>query len=235
MSLHKLIILLFLTFILSGCAHTLWIHKNFDAIKSRIDTISIVFPQVEYSVMNGKVKKTKFGYSMFISKNVADVLKDVINEGDFLPKSATITYDSTIINQSLPRYFSNPTMKYEQMRDSLQTSQGEERIFPLTPELQVLVDSVHTKYFIYVTGIAFGTTENLKRYDIVQEETFKLLYDRPFVYEYQWDGLQLLLCLVETKSKEVLWYNYNEAKHSKYNPLLKEDIKNLCLKLLNTK
>jgi hypothetical protein len=219
--------------VLSGCGtQTVWMKKNLDTMKPDIDSVSIIFPHVKYSEKSGEAKVTKVGYSVFVSRMIAEVLKEIIDEGNCVPKSATIMLDSTVIDQWLPQYFLNSIIKYKQICDSLQKSQNEHGTFTLTPELQLLVDNVTTKYFIFVSGIAFGTSEESKRYDMLQAETFKLFYDRPFIYDYQWSGLQLYIYIVETKSKEIVWHNYNDPRDTKYSPIKKEDVKDLCKKLM---
>ncbi len=86
-----------------------------------------------------------------------------------------------------------------------------------------------------VTGIAFGVSEGKKHFDLLQRESFRLFYDRPFVYDYQWYGLQMEIALVDAASNKVIWYNYNDERDSNYNPLEKERVKDLCLKLLKAK
>jgi hypothetical protein len=235
MNKKNIILLFLLTTLLSGCTQGLWLTNNFNAIKSDIDTVSIILPHVEYTIINGETRTTNNAYGMFISINVAAVLKEVIAEGNFISKSAINMCDTTIINDWLSQNFINSTKNYHHIVDSLRRSKNEERIFPLTPELQLLVDQVKSRHFIFVEGVAFGTTEDSKRFDLLQAETFKLFYDRPYIYDFQWSGLQLRILLIETKSKKVLWSNYNTNKDSKYNPLKNQGIKDLCTKLLKGK
>ena len=228
-------ILFLLATLLSGCTQRLWLTNNFDAVKSDIDTVSIILPHVEYTIIDGESRTINNAFGMLTSINVAAVLKETINEGNFIAKTAIYMCDSTFINDWLSKHFVNSTKIYHRIVDSLQRSKNEERIFPLTPELQLLVDQVKSRHFIFVDGIAFGTTEDSKRFDLLQAETFKLFYDRPYIYDFQWSGLQLRIFMIETKSKKVIWSNYNTNKDSKYNPLRNQGIKDLCIKLLKEK
>jgi len=58
------------------------------------------------------------------------------------------------------------------------------------------------------------------------------MYDHAFPCNYQWNGLQLQISLVDAKTMEVLWYNYNKEKDSEYDPFKKNEVKDLCLKLM---
>ena len=86
--------------------------------------------------------------------------------------------------------------------------------------------------FIYIKGTANGTSEDAKRFDAIQLQTFKMFYGNNYAYNYQWDSLQLHIYLVERESGEILWYNYNKDDDTKYHPMQKEEIKNLLMKLL---
>jgi hypothetical protein len=218
--------------LLSGCTQNFSIKNNLDAIKPDIDTVSIIFPHVEYYEVGLEAKKTNLGYSTYVSRTVADILKEIVDSGNFMPKNATIIYDSTIIEHWMPRYYSNSLEKYRQICDSLKSSQDEKRTFPVSSELQLLIDKVSTKYFIFVGGTAFEASEDKKRYDFLQSQTFKLFYDRPFIYDYQWQGLQLHIFIVGKKSMKIFWYKYNEDEDTRYDPANEEDIYDLCLKLL---
>jgi hypothetical protein len=217
---------------LSSCTRTLWVQKGFDSRKTDIDTVTIIFPQIEYSVKYGEVKRAITGYSLFVSRNVGEVLKELVDEGDFGPKSATLLDDSLIIDRWLDSYFSTSMEEFREMWDSTQRSRSGERILPLTPEIRSTVDEVKTRYFIFVTGLAYGTYEGTKQYDLAEAEFFRLFYGRPFIYDYQWEGLQVQIFLVDRESDEVVWYNQNKDTDSRYNPLEKKDIRNLCLKLM---
>ncbi len=92
---------------------------------------------------------------MLTSINVAAVLKEAINEGNFISKSAINMCDSKFINDWLSKHFVNSTKNYHRIIDSLQRSKNEERIFPLTPELQLLVDQVKSRHFIFIEGYCF--------------------------------------------------------------------------------
>ena len=235
MNLSKSFSVLIAAFLLSSCAQTAWVHKDFDSIKPNIDTVTILFPEIEFSEIDGDVKEIKPAYSVFVSNNVADVLKEIIDEGIFAPKYATILCDSFVVGRWIQNRYSNTRSQYNLLRESIRSSHNDKKTMRLTPEFRSIMDNVHTEYFILVTGLAFGTSENTKREDMMQAETFELLYDHAFSYNYQWNGLQLQIALINVKTMEILWYNRNSERDSKYNPAKKEEVKDLCVKLLNPK
>ncbi|HTR82461.1 MAG TPA: hypothetical protein VMM58_12595 [Bacteroidota bacterium] len=215
-----------------GCSHTEWVRKDFNSVKTAIDTVSVIFPQIDYYVKYGATAKTKRGYSLFVSNNVADVVKGIIDEGKFGPHVAILVEDSVVIDQWILSYLSHSMEGFSSRWDSAQTSPSEEKLLPLTPEMKSALDRVNTRYFVFVTGTAYGTSNDKKIFDMIQSETFKLLYDRSFAYDYQWNGLRLQIFLVDKKTDEILWYNYNRERDSQYNPLEKQEIYSLCLKMM---
>jgi hypothetical protein len=227
----KFFLLLAAFVLISGCSQTLWISRDFDSIKTGIDTIPIILPHISYYEKSGEVNKLLLGRTLFVSSNVAEILKETIDEGIFISKSTIILNDSMVTSQWLPRYFLSSIKKYAKIDDSIQASDNGGKTFPITPELKLLVDQVNTRYFIFINGTAFGTQEDSKQYDIQQAQTFELFYDSNFSYEYQWYGLQLHIYLVEKESNEIIWDNYNKSRDTNYDPLNNNDIKELCLKL----
>jgi hypothetical protein len=219
-------------FMVVGCSGTKWANKDYNAIKSGIDTVSIVFPHVEYYEKSGEAKIIKTGHSVFVSRKVADVLKEIIDNEHSIAKSAVLICDSMVIDQWMPTCFSNSIVSYKRICDSMLKSESGKKVFQITSDLQPLIDKVTTKYFLFVNGTAYGTTEETKRYDFNQAQTFKLLYDRPFIYDYQWSGLQLHVYLVDKETKELLWHNSNDSRDTKYDPIKEEEVKELCKKLV---
>jgi hypothetical protein len=216
-----------------GCEHAFWVQKDFDSLRTSIDTVSIIFPQIEYLVKYGNTAKTKRGYSLFVSNNVADVVKEIIDKGTFGPHAAVVVKDSLVIDQWIRNYDTDSLEIFRSIWDSVRTSHSGGKIFPLTPRVKDMFDEVSTRYIIYVTGIAYGTSNDKKFFDMIQSETFQLFYDRPDAYDYQWNGLQLHIFVVDKRSDEVLWYNYNGENDSKYDPLNKSQIYALCSKLMD--
>jgi hypothetical protein len=199
-----------------------------------IDTISVLFPEVEYAEKDSKIEKSKTGYNVYISRNIADILKELIDGGNFLSKHVTILYEPSMSRQSLPEYYENAIIKFNQIRDSLELFRNKNRIFPINTALRKLLNKTNTRYFLYVTGLAFGTSEATKQYYMAQKQLFQQLYQNTLVHNYQWWGLQLQLVLLDAKSGRILWYNYNKENDSNYNPLNKDDIRRLCLELLQS-
>ena len=197
-----------------------------------MDTVSILFPEIEYSEKDSKIEKSKTGYNVLISRNVADVLKELIDNGNFVPKYAKILYAPSMSNQSMPGYYENAIIKFGQIHDSLETYKEEKRMFPINPGLRNLLNKTNSKYFLYVTGLAFGTSEATKQYYLAQKQLFQQLYYSTLAYNYQMHGLHLQIVLVNAGSGQILWYSYNKENNSNYNPLDKNDIRRLCLKLL---
>jgi hypothetical protein len=218
-----------------GCTQRSTLKQEFHTMKSGGDSITILFPHVEYSEKSGESKTAKTGYSVFVSRKVADVLKELIDKRHFISNSASVLLDSSIADGWFPRNYFNSVQQYKRICDSLMKSSAEKKYFPVASNLQELIDKVSTKYFVFVSGVVFGTTEETKRYDMVQAQTFKLFYDRPFVYDYQWSGLRLQIWVMEKASKEIVWYNYNDSRDTQYDPIRDREIEMLCEKLLEGK
>jgi hypothetical protein len=104
----------------------------------------------------------------------------------------------------------------------------------LTPELSSVLRAAGAKHFICVQGKAFTTPEKFKQNDLLQIDSFRTFFDVPLQYDYQWSGLRLEIALVSATG-DVLWYNRNLARDSKFDPSDSEQIRNLCLKLLSAR
>jgi hypothetical protein len=232
MNLHRYIALLLVAGLSLSCSRTASVQKSFDSVLPSVDTISILFPRIVYSEKSGAAEKAKTGHSIYVSQNIAYVLKEIIDEGRFEPKSATILYDSLTIGQWAQTQLSNPNERFKALRDSLRVTQEGKRIFPLTPELQSLAAEGNSRFVLCVDGVAYGTTEHAKLFDMLQRETFDRFYNRPYAYDYQWSGLQVQIAVVDAQSREVLWMNSNDERDTRYDPLIKKDVRDLCLKIL---
>jgi hypothetical protein len=232
MKLYKIIGILLAAYLLISCSRTALVRKSFDSALPNVDTLSILFPRVVYVEKNRNVERAKTGHSIYVSQNIAYVLKEIIDEGKFAAQSATILYDTLMIGQWAQAELPSSVTRFKEMRDSLQKGTSSGNIFSVFPEWRSLLDKSNSRYALCVDGIAYGTSEHSKQFDLLQRETFDRFYGRPYVYEYQWIGLQLRMFLVDAKSGEILWNNSNGASDSKYDPLRKEDVRDLCLKLL---
>lgn len=199
-----------------------------------IDSVSILFPEIEYAEKESKIEKSKTGYNVLISRNTADVLKELIDGGNFVSKHANIVYEPSMSKQSIPGYYENAILKFNQIHDSLEAFRNEKKMFPIIPGLRNLLKKTNIRYFFYVTGLAFGTSEATKQYYMAQKQMFQQLYQNTLVNDYQWWGLRLQLVLVDARTGRILWYNYNKEYDSNYNPLNKDDIRRLCLELLQS-
>jgi hypothetical protein len=232
MKYHRLLTIQYAVFIFLICCQPVIVKKNFAAANSGTDTVSVLFPEIDYSEKDSKLEKSKTGYNVFISRNIAEVLKDLIDKGNFMFRHANILYDPSMSSQSLPGYYENSIIKFNRIHDSLETFKEEKRVFPINPTLRKLLNAAHSHYFLYVTGLAFGTSEATRQYYLAQQQLFEQLYFNTLVNNYQFYGLQLQIVLVDTRTGKILWYNYNGENDCKYNPLEKSDIERLCLKLL---
>lgn len=228
-------LLIAVVYLFSGCSKTVWIQKDFAATAPVLDTVSIIFPQIEYAERNGEKMKTKSGHSYYVSKQVAEVLKEQIDSGIFIVRNANIVFDSILTIKWMRNNFADSKRLHKQMLDSLKSTMGETRTIPLIPELQQAVDLIHTRYYLLVTGYSFGTNETTKRFDLIQQQTFEQLYDHAFAQENDWFGLTLQITLIDSRTNEILWYSYNKEQESRYDPLDRERVKDLCLGLLTTK
>ncbi len=199
-----------------------------------IDTISILFPEIEYAEKDSKIERSKIGYNVLISRNVADILKELIDRGDFISKYSKILYHPSMSSQTMPSYYENAILKFDMIRDSLEAFRNEKKMFPIVHGLRKLLNRTNTRYFLYITGMAFGTSEATKQYYMAQKQMFQQIYQNTLVNDYQLWGLQMQLVLVDAGTGQILWYNYNKENDSIYNPLNREDIRRLCLKLLQS-
>ncbi len=217
---------------LCGCARMPWVSRDFRTARTGMDTLSIIFPRIEYSVKSGDVSTPKSGYSVFVSQAVADAMKRVIDGGGYIPKAAVVVCDTAWVSRWLSAGFSPRTGQHRPLWDSLQASEDGRKFFPANGQFSEIKTTLTTRYFLYVSGVAFGTTEATKQFDLQQRSTFKVFYDRPLTYEYQWQGLSLELALVDGQSGEVIWYNANDPRESNYDPLDQEQVETLCASLL---
>jgi len=232
MNAYKLIAILFAAALLSGCTHTLWINNNYESIKPNIDKVVIIFPEIEFSEKIGDSKEIRSPHSVFVSRNVAETVKEIIDEGNFAPKHAAIFCDTLLVGKWIQNRFSGASVKYKQMRDAMNQSKDNKIILPSNDELKSLIKKANSDYVVIITGHGYGTSEQTKQHDILQLEAFDLLFDHAFPYDCQWSGLQLQISLVDAKTMEILWYNYNKEKDSEYDPFKKNEVKDLCLKLM---
>lgn len=232
MNVHKYFAVLLVACVFSSCSRTASVQRSFDSVLPNVDTISILFPRIVYSEKSGALEKTKTGHSIYVSQNIAYVLKEIIDEGRFAPKSAVILYDSLMIGQWAQTQLSGESARFKEMRDSLSAGREGKRVYPLAPEWQSLAEKGKSRYVLCVDGIAYGTSEHAKLFDMLQRESFDRFYNRPYAYEYQWTGLQLQIAVVDAKSREILWNLSNDERNSRYDPLKKEDVRDLCLKIL---
>ena len=217
--------------LMTGCTTTAWIQKNFDAVKPGMDTVSVLFPQIEFSERVGEVNKLKSGSSIFVSKNVAEAVKELVDRGKFIPKAAVIADDSVVLDQWFRSYSSKSMASFKTIKDSL-AAPGETKILPVGQEILSLIDRLPSKYFIFIAGVGYRFSKATKQYAFEQEQIYRMFYDRPNMTKNQYYGLKLLFALVEVKSKEVLWYTYNGDENSQYDPLVKEEVQQLCSALL---
>jgi hypothetical protein len=195
--------------------------------------VAVIFPQIEYFERRGKVLRPHPEENFVVSHNVSEAIKEIIGQGNALLPSARLIEDSVIASRDTVDCLSRSMKKYNLIRDSLRASADEERSFTLIPELRSLGARTHTDYFVIVVGKAFETPEKSKQDDMLQLDSFSLFYDHPFEYAYQWCGLKIEIALVDARSTEVVWYNYNKEKDSNYSPFEKERVKDLCRKLMN--
>ncbi|MCK9244699.1 MAG: hypothetical protein M0R34_02675 [Candidatus Marinimicrobia bacterium] len=232
MQLKILIPILSIIILLGCCTQNAIIKKETSLDLSNLGSISILFPHINYYETHGEIKVLKPGHSLYVSKNVENIFLEIIGEGKYLPKTSTIITDTTIINQWIPQNFLKSIAYYDKITDSTRVSQSQTSIFPLTPELKQLVEKVDSEYFIFISGIALGASDESKKYDVMQAQIYELFYDAAFSYDYQWYSLLLNIYVVDKKSNEVVWYRYNDTRNAKYDALKKSDIKSLCIKLL---
>lgn len=229
---NNLLLILFTIVLLSGCSQTVWVSKNFDTIKSEIDTLAIILPHVKYFEKIGETENVKRGHCIFVSINVANILAEIINDGKFLSQTVAVQIDSNLIHNWIPRYYLDSIEKYDNLNNSIHLHQNGGNTFPITTELKLLLDEIDTKYLLFVHGHAFGTSIETMEFDILQAQTHAILYDQAFSYDYQWNGLKLHLYIIDKNSGEIVWYRANSNGDNKYNPLRNDEIKDLCLNLL---
>ena len=235
MKLIRLMPVLFVITMIYGCTGNLWIDKDVKKMQPQIDKVLILFPHIEYYVKDDDRKISNNMKGVVISKNISSVLKDIIEKGKFVAKAVVVENDTDFVNQWIAVNYLHSLKHYKKIDKLITISKVGKKIFPMTPELKLLLDKTDADYFIFINGTSFGTTDNSKSNDIIQARTFAILYNHSFAYEYQWDGLQLQIFLVEKKSNEIVWSNQSDSKRSKYNPFIKDEIRELCVSLFEQK
>lgn len=233
MKLKTIASFLFAVFLISGCSEKPWVSKNYQEVKPKIDTATIIFPHIEYFEKIGDKKYLIPDSSIIVSGNVAKILKEMLNERKTLVNNAIIQNDSIVTKQWIPRYFLTSAVTYSNIVDILKDQKDGKNVFPLTYDVKLLTDRLNTRYFIFVTGKAFEASAGTKDYDVYQSRTFERLYGQTFAYTFDWYGLELHIFLVDKQTNKILWSNYNEGQNSKYNPFIKKDVTALCKDLLN--
>ncbi len=224
---------LFLILILFGCsASTIYKSGNFDTIHLSIDTVAIIFPHIEYIERTVEGEKPIYGAGIYVSHVVANLLSEILNQKKFFGTAIPMRIDSVFTDIWLPQYYQSSLIQYRDLSSSLKPVNNEKKIFVETDEIKKLIDNVQQKYYFVALGKAFGTSEELKYYDFTQAQTFQKLFNRFFVYDYQWYGLQLDLYLVDKETKTIVWYNGNTISDIRYDPMSEDEVKYLISKII---
>jgi len=227
----KIFLFLFIVSFLFFCSRSTWTNSLNDT-NSPKNSISILFPHIEYIERNENGNIVKRGHSLFVSKTIADIAKEIIDYGDFIPASANILVNSLITCQWIRKYLFKSIINYRNVDDTLMMKQKGKKVFPVTAQLEQLVNKVDTEHYIFINGIAIGASEKIKQIESSQQQTFELYYDKPSAYDYSWHGLVLHIYIIEKKSSEVIWYAYNETSNQRCDPLNRVDLQELMQKLL---
>jgi hypothetical protein len=214
MKLKNLIALIVLAGMLSGCGTTLWTSSDYESTRSTIDTVAFILPHIYYVQLVHKEMWPSADSADIVSHRVANAVTQLMGATGFLPHSAVIVM--------------------AQLQDSLRLTRDGGLKYAVTPELLSVLHTAHAKYFLWVQGKAYTTPEKLKQDDLLQIEAFRTFYDLPLLYDYQWSGLRLEISLVSA-SGDVLWYNRNLPRDSKYDPSDIKQIRSLCETLMSAR
>jgi hypothetical protein len=220
--------LMVLLLVTSGCTNSM--HKDFHNIKSTINTIAIVSPQIDFYVKVKEDLYPKPEHNSIIAENIATVIREVLNEKDIFNNSSLIPVDANLIEVELRKNPIKPTKNLKTILDSLKNNIDKGNTF--IPQLSFFAEKVSMDCIMLIRGQAYGVSDLSTFKDIANKQAFQLLYDDPLRYEYQWFGLELEIALVEAKTTEVIWFNFNKKSKSKYDPFNNESIKDLCEDLL---
>jgi hypothetical protein len=218
--------LFFLTlFLLNISSCTNFIHKDFYKIQSTIHTIAIVSPQIEFYEKVGEEFYLKPENNSIVSNNIAQVIKNVVNEKSIFNNATLIPVNTILVEVELRKNSIKPTKTLKAILDSLKTNinNGNTSI----PQLNFFDEKVNVDCIMLIRGKAYRVVDMSTYKDIANKQAFQLLYDNPLYYEYQWVGLELEIALVDPKTTEVIWFNYNKVSKSKYDPFNNESIKDL--------
>ncbi len=214
--------------IVSSCTN--FIHKDFHNIKSTINTIAIVSPQIDFY---DKVKDDLYPkpeHNSTISENIATVIGNILNEKRIFNKANLIPIKTNLVEVELRKNTIKPTKNLKAILDSLKINidNGNTAI----PQLGFFAEKVSVDCIMLIRGQAYRVDDMTTYKDIANKQAFQLLYDNPLYYEYQWCGLELEIALVDAKTTEVIWFNFNKKSKSKYDPFNNESTKDLCEDIL---
>ncbi len=234
MSIYKSILVFFTFFLISSCSQSSFVQKDFVSVKQQIDTVNVVFPQIEY-VWKSTIETNNPNISLEISKNFAEVLRKVIEKEKSINKPVKLLYFPKTVERWSNDLSSEKRKEYIRLSSYFNTSPDGKTILEYENGIDSLISLTNAKYLLFVRGIAFETDMAVKHEDIQQRERFKLFFDSPMDYQSQWYGMQVEMAIVYRDTNEVIWYNYNKVEDSKYNPRKKNEIESLCSKLLESK
>ncbi len=234
MSICRPVVILFVVIFVSGCSQSSWVQKDLSSVKQQIDTVNVIFPQIEY-VWKSTVETNNSNLSLEVSRNFAEVLSKVIESERSLSKPTKLLYFPKKVEEWSNTLSLGKRKEYVRLNSFFNTTSEGKTVFEFGNEMDSLIFTTNAKYLLFVTGVAFETDLAVKHEDIQQRERFKLFFDSPMDYQNQWNGVQVEMAIVNAITHEVVWYNYNKVEDSNYNPRKKNEIKSLCSKLLEGK
>jgi hypothetical protein len=223
-----------LSLLLASCGGSAWMSQDFNVGRVDSNKVSILPPQITGLERTGRGMLPDSTREPEMIKNVEQAAQDIINGGGFVGKSAIAIEDSTFRSPGMARFLEKLRAAYKGYCDSMHVSDnGATTPLPVLQELNYLSNRLRTRYVLFIRGTGYTTPESYKQHDLLQLDSFRLFFDHPLEYQYQWSGLMLDIALVDMKSATVLWYNRNRENESKYDPLSIDRVKDLCSKLMS--
>jgi hypothetical protein len=225
----------FLILFLLSCSKYCWTKKDFTATNSQLDSVSIIFPHIEYIDRKSTTHFIKQGYSIYIATNVADDVKQIIDDGNFYARSSELVLDSMVVGTWIPQYLFNSCGHYRCVDEVLFMGKPGNKVFPMTNELKLLIDKSSAPYVLFINGLAFGLDDDEKQSYVPQLRTFDLPDGHAVADDSLWNGILLHFYLIDKRTSEIIWYTYTDSHDATCDPLNRDALQGILQRMLTAK
>lgn len=233
MRIFKISICLLFVILLTSCTSAVWVHRDFDSMKYKVQTIAVMPPQIEYSERMAGSTEPKPEYNSKVSKYTQAALNEALKEAGYIAKPVKLTDSaSTNIQDSTPCLIRSQKKAYS-ICDSIGELKIKKETYKMNSEIDVLAERADANYLLFCRGKAFSTSEGREIVDAIFTG-IKTGALRTFDPGPQKEGLSLELLLVDANRAEAIWYNGN-LEPKDLDPFSVSDIISLCESLLDSK